>query len=44
MKAKVLVYGVEVAHDMSPQYFDREIRAEVVRWKKFQAETHISAE
>jgi tripartite-type tricarboxylate transporter receptor subunit TctC len=44
MKAKVLSLGVEVAPDLSPAYFDREIRQEVDRWKKFQAETKITVE
>lgn len=44
IKAKVLSFGVEVAPDQSPQYFDREIRSEVDRWKKFQHDTGITVD
>lgn len=44
VKAKVLAAGVEVAPDQSPETFDREIRSEVDRWKKFQQETGITVE
>ena len=44
MKAKVAATGAEVASNMTPQFFDKELRAEVPRWKKFQQETKISIE
>lgn len=44
LKAKVSAAGAEVAPDMSPQYFDRELRSELARWKKFQQESKITVE
>ncbi len=44
VRARVLAAGVEVAPDQTPKYFDREIRSELARWKKFQAETKITVE
>lgn len=44
VKAKVLAQGVEVAPDLSPDRFNDEIRSEVQRWKRFQAETKIVVE
>jgi len=44
MKAKVAGTGAEVAQNMTPAFFDRELRGELARWKKFQRETKISVE
>ena len=44
MKAKVAGTGAEVAPNMAPAFFDRELRSELVRWKKFQQETKITIE
>ena len=44
MKAKVAATGAEVAPNMTPAFFEKELRAEVPRWKKFQQETKISIE
>lgn len=44
IKAKVLAQGVTMAPDLSPDYLGRDIRAQLVRWKKFQAETRITAD
>ena len=44
LRAKVVAQGVEVAPNMRPDHFGREIRSELERWKKFQAETKITVE
>jgi tripartite-type tricarboxylate transporter receptor subunit TctC len=44
MKAKVAATGSEVAPNMTPAFFDRELRSELVRWKKFQQDTRITIE
>jgi len=33
-----------MAPDLSPDYLARDIRAQLLRWKKFQAETRITAD
>lgn len=44
VKAKMSSLGQDIASDMSPAYFDREIRGELERWKRFQADARISVE
>lgn len=44
VRSKVLSFGVEVAPDLSSSYFDREVRRDADRWKRFQAETKITVE
>jgi tripartite-type tricarboxylate transporter receptor subunit TctC len=44
MKAKVAATGAEVAPNMTPAYFESELKKEVPRWKKFQQETKITIE
>jgi tripartite-type tricarboxylate transporter receptor subunit TctC len=44
MKAKVAATGAEVAPNMTPQYLESELKSELARWKKFQAETKITIE
>jgi tripartite-type tricarboxylate transporter receptor subunit TctC len=44
LRAKVAAVGAEVAQNMTPQYFERELRSELARWKKFQQESKITVE
>lgn len=44
VKAKVLGQGVTMAPDLSPDYLARDLRVQLARWKKFQAETRITAD
>jgi tripartite-type tricarboxylate transporter receptor subunit TctC len=44
LRAKVVAQGAEVAPNMRPDHFAREIRTELERWKRFQAETRITVE
>jgi tripartite-type tricarboxylate transporter receptor subunit TctC len=43
-KSKVAATGAEVAPNMTPIFFERELRSELARWKKFQQDTKISIE
>lgn len=43
-RAKVAATGAEVAPNMTPIFFERELRSELTRWKKFQRDTQISIE
>lgn len=44
VRAKVTAVGVEVADDLTPGHFDKTIKSDLVRWKKFQQETQITIE
>jgi tripartite-type tricarboxylate transporter receptor subunit TctC len=43
-RSKVAATGAEVAPNMTPVFFERELRSELARWKKFQQDTKISIE
>ena len=43
-RSKVAATGAEVAPNMTPVFFERELLSELARWKKFQQDTKISIE